>query len=131
MPAKPGDIFDDDETISPQLFVLRRIPPGRIVLSDTGQRPQSNNFSNHPDGTGTSVSILVEGRNPSDVLDGHEGFGLVQLKVEDIRDAGLGIVSAPLSEDPYHAHIQGVKTRSRLRRLAKAAIWIKKPANSV
>ena len=88
MPAKPGDIFNDDETISPQTEVLRRIPPDRIVLDEPDHRPQSGNFSNHSDGTGTSVSILAEGRNPLDVLEDLEGFGLVKLTVQDIRDAG-------------------------------------------
>ena len=130
MPTKPGDIFGDDETISPETVVLRRIPPGRIVSDGLDQRPQSGNFSNHPDGTGTSVSILAEGRDPLDVLEGLEGFGLVKLTVKDIRDAELGIVHHPLPDDPLHAHIQGSKTTARKRRLAMASIWIKRPEDT-
>lgn len=73
---------------------------------------------------------MAEGRNPLDVLDGYEGFGLVQLTVKDIRDADLGIVPVPLLNDPHHAQIQGKKTRARMRYLAEAAIWIKRPADS-
>ena len=129
MAGNRGDQFEDDQTISLETRILRRIPPGKIVKKDPNQRPQSDNFSNHPTGTGTSVSILVEGSDPLDVLEGHEGFGLVSLTVQDIRDAGLGIVRHPTSDDPNHAHIQGEKNRHVKRRLAKAAVWIVLPAD--
>ena len=130
MAGKPGDKPHDDETVSPETRVLRRIPPGRIVKNDPNQRPQSDNFSNHNSGTGTSVSILQEGRNPLDLLEGHEGYGLVCLTVRDNRAAGLGIVRKPLRDDPDHAHIQGEKTRKVKRRLAEAAVWIRRPVDT-
>ncbi|MCH9049906.1 MAG: hypothetical protein IIA72_02305 [Proteobacteria bacterium] len=129
MAGKRGDQFEDDETISLETRVLRRIPPGRVVKNNTNLRPQSDNFSNHPTGTGTSVSIFVEGSDPLDLLEGHEGFGLVSLTVQDIRDAGLGIIRNPTPDDPNHAHIQGEKNRRVKRRLAKAADWIAAPAD--
>ena len=130
MAAKPGDVYDHDETISPETKVLRRIPPDKIVEGDPNQRPQSGNFSNHRNGTGTSVSIWVEGTDPLNLLAEHEGFGVVSLTVRDIRDAGLGIIRAQSPDDPHHAHIQGKKTSAARRGLAEAAVWIRRPADT-
>ena len=123
-----GDEFDDDGSIPSEAKVLRRIPPGRFVEDRDGPRPQSDNFSNSPDGTGTSVTILAEGIDPRELLEGHDGFGLVSLSVQDIRDAGLGIVRKPIvGGDQNHAHIQGKKKKKIERQLAGAAEWIVMP----
>lgn len=128
MAGKPGDQFEDDGSIPPETKVLRRIPPGRFVEDRAGPRPQTGNFSNHRDGTGTSVSIFVEGGNPLKLLEGHDGYALVSLTVRDIRDAGLGIVRNPITGgDQNHAHIQGKKTGEAKRHLTLSAEWIVMP----
>ena len=127
MAEKPGDKFDDDESITPETRVLRRIPPGRFVEDRDGPRPQSDNFSNHDDGTGTSVDIMVEGFDPLAQLDGLDGYGLVSISVLNIRNAGLGIVPDPLPDNPHHANLQGKKTRGVKRQLALSAEWIVMP----
>ena len=130
MVGQSGDQIDDDASILPDTRVLRRIPPGRVAKKTPTKRPQTDNFKNSRDDTGTSVSVWEKANSPDKVLRGHKGFGLVSLTVGDIRDAGLGIVRAPNPEDPHHAHIQGKKTGAAKRGLAKAAVWISRPADT-
>ena len=126
MAAPPnGDELKDDSKISSDTKVLRRIPPEKIKPKT--RIPSSDNFSNHYDGSGTSVTIWADGVTPDDVLKDHESFGLVALTVAEIRAQGLGIIRAPLPDNPNHAHLQGKKTTGKKRRLAAAAEWIREP----
>lgn len=119
-----GDDEYDDPSIADDVRVLRRIHPTLVVFGDGGPRPQSGAFDNSPDGTGTSVDIWEADWGPGDTLRDHEGFYLVQLTVGDLRQNELGICRFPLENNPHHAHIQGRKTSSRKRRLARAAKWV-------
>ncbi len=122
----PGDDNHNDRTIDSGLRVLRRIPPGKITKDLAGgpSRPQSGNFENHPDGSGTSVDIWEAQRVPTDLLqDGLEAFGVVSLSIEDIRQLDLGVIRWPLDGNPHHAHLQGRKTGGKRKRLAKLANW--------
>lgn len=127
MVGKSGDEYDDDDSIPRETKLLRRIAPGQVTKDDHKERPRSNAFANHPDGSGTSVDIWETGREPADMLVDYDDFGLVWLTVGDVRDAELGVIRAEQSDNPHHAHIQGRKTTARKRRLAKAARWIKQP----
>jgi hypothetical protein len=60
-------------------------------------------------------------------LKDHEGFGLVVLTVEQIRSVGLGIKRDPVPGNPEHAVLLGPKKASRRKKLAKMAVWIKRP----
>lgn len=123
---KNGDDFADDPSILPDALLLRRIAPWQLTPKDA-ERPNSDAFSNHPDGSGTSVDILEEGWSPERTLAGHDEFGLVSISAGDVRSAGLGVVRAPKPELPQHAYIQGRKTKSRQRRLARSCAWLKRP----
>ena len=129
MAEASGDTFRDDKSISSDVKLLRRIPPGETRASPSGLIPRSNNFSNDANGGGTSVDIWEDGREPEDLLVGHENFGLVWVTVGDLREAELGIVRDQLRDNPHHALIQGRKTKSRLRRLARASNWIREPSH--
>jgi len=129
MPPIPGDEDQDDSSIPDDAKVLRRIPPSHVVKNDSTGRPQTRDFDNSPDGSGTSVRIWADGTDPLDVLKDHDDFGLVFITAKDIRDNDLGIILDPDPDpnDPHHALIQGKKKSGRKKRLASAAIWIKKP----
>jgi len=90
-------------------------------------RPQSDAFSNSPDGSATSVDIWEGDRQPEDTLAGHDDFGLVWLTVADVRAAGLGVIRNKIGGNPHHALIQGKKTKGKQRKLASVACWIKLP----
>jgi hypothetical protein len=83
-------------------------------------------FDNSPDGSGTSVDIVEAIGQYEKTLQGHEGFGLVCLTVEQIRSVGLGIKRAPIPGNPQHAILLGPKKKVK-RELAKMAEWIKRP----
>jgi|GEM_PF-4445413 len=77
------------------------------------ERLRSDAFSNHPDGSGTSVDILEDDWSAEHSLAGHPEFGLVSIPVGEVRDVELGIIRVPLPDNPHHAHLQGKKTQSR------------------
>jgi hypothetical protein len=130
MPPSPGDEFRDDDSISADTRILRRIPPGMTKTEMDGRRrPGSGNFDNDPNGFGTSVDIWADDSSPDACLAaGGPGFGLVFIRVGEIREFGLGVVRDSLEGNPNHALIQGRKSKSVQRKLARAAIWIREPA---
>lgn len=128
MSVPPGDCTKDDKDIPDSACLLRRIPP--YGIKGNPGRPNSSNFGNSPDGTGTSVDILEQDREPGDSLAGHDGFGLVSVTAGDLRSLGLGIIRIPLPGNPHHAHIQGPKSRSIKRKIAECAEWVVHPSQS-
>lgn len=71
-----------------------------------------------------SVYIATECRLPSVALDGHEGFGLIMLTEELVRECQLQIVEKEQPGPPGHVLLVGPKTYSVKRRLAKGAKWV-------
>jgi len=74
-----------------------------------------------------SVVVASAGRNPAEVMVGHEGFGLVALRIEDLAELGLDPVDDPQPDEPDHALVVGNKTQSKCRQLAKRSTWIIPP----
>lgn len=125
---KSGDEYDDDPSIPPKAQLLRRIPPWQLPnVNGGGEAPRSDAFSNHPDGSGTSVDILEDDWSPEKTLAGYSSFGLVSILAEEVRSVGLGVIRARIPNNPHHAHIQGKKTKSIKRQLAKHCRWIREP----
>ncbi len=121
----------DDPQLSDDQRVLRRVPPDWVVIEQ--DRPRSQNFHNHADGSGTSVDVWELNRNPVDMIQNFNGFGVVSLSIGQIRDIGiaeghhLGVIRWPLKDNPRHAHIQGRKTRKIRGELARRAQWEIRP----
>jgi hypothetical protein len=105
--------------------VWRRIPPWHFPKKQGQTRPNSPAFDDDPDGP-MSVSIAPPGRDPAELLVGHDGFALVELSIEDLQAAGQTLVPAPTAEDPHHAEVIGDKAKAK-RTLAKAARWVVPP----
>lgn len=127
MACSSSDECADDPAISPETKLLRRIPPGRWRKDASDPRPDSDNFSIDQDGTGTSVDIWEGELPPEECLEGHEGFGLVSIKVEDVLNAGLTVRRIPIDGNDHHAEIQGKRNKRVKRKLAAASRWIKRP----
>jgi hypothetical protein len=63
-------------------------------------------------------------------LAGTEGFALAAVTAGLARECGQGIARDPLPDQPAHALVfaqRGTKTKSVMRRLAKAARWVIEP----
>ena len=74
-----------------------------------------------------SVVIASEAGEPSVVLAGHEGYGLVAVKAGIVRSCGQIVVRDPLPGAPWHALVIGNKTHAVRSQLAKAVEWVKLP----
>lgn len=127
------DLPPDDSSIPDDSLVYRRISPEHVVVDDQnpGGRPSSQAFQDHRESGAMSVSLGVDlgisGSDPMTLLEGWEEHGLVSLPVSNLREHGLGIVRDPQSDDPAHALVWGRKKGAVGTKLAKSAVWIKRP----
>jgi len=117
------------EGVTPETVLWRRIPPWHFPREGE-TLPNSSAFDDDEDGS-MSVVIAVPGRSPLDILEGHDGFGLVRLLVSDLEDADQRLVPDPLPEEEDHALVVGEKTKPRRRRMKKACIWIVDPSGTI
>ena len=125
-PPPPGDTYLNDAAIPDGVRLFRRIPPGRFTMKNGVAIPNSDCFKNSPDGTGTSVDVEEDGWTPDDALKGVSAdFGLVSLTAAQVRALGLGVIRQKIPGNDHHATLQGPKSRSLLRALAKGALWVK------
>lgn len=76
-----------------------------------------------------SVVVARPVRVPEEVLEGHDGFGLVSLTLEDLEACGQWLVPDPYPTrlDPDHAFVCGPKKRSNLRGMATRCRWVVRP----
>ncbi len=116
-----------DEQLHPETVVWRRIPPRHFPKKPGVERPDSPAFDDDSDVEPMSVVIAREGRDPREVLLGHDGFGLVELTIEELEAAGQEVVRDPLPEEPDHALVMGTKTLATRRLLAKTRRWVVPP----
>lgn len=106
--------------------VWRRIPPWHFPNPGV-ERPKSPAFCDDPDGSPMSVVIARPGREPQEVLAGHDGYGLVALRVEDLLSLQLIVAPNPLQTEPDHALVIGPKTDATRRAMSKLATWVIPP----
>jgi len=122
----------DQPRIADDTVVLRRIPPHNSTspLPEGDFRPNSDNFKDDEDGE-LCVDLKLDDEQPARTLEGHDGFGLIALTVEEIRSVGLDVEQRKLDENPAHAIIVGNKTQGRRKKLSlfASARWIKRPAS--
>ncbi|WP_157779147.1 hypothetical protein [Micromonospora sp. WMMA2032] len=150
--------FQDDDTISDDSLLYRRIFPGFINWSKTESdgRPKipSQGFQDYPEerarqefglpGACMSVDlgyILDEqGFAPERLLEGYGDYGLVVLNVGQLRhlkgpngqDWTQGIMRDPRPDAPWHAvafACSGKKTSAMKNAISGVARWVFVPAN--
>jgi len=128
--------LQDDQTITDSADLWRRIPPWHFVFDEnSGEvRPSSAAFDNDPDGSPMSVllaDLMVELKKaPLDALSGHESFALAAITAGLARANGQAVVRDPLPDEPTHALVAGLKTKSVRRKLARGAQWVIAPDTS-
>ena len=122
------DLVDADE-------VWRRIPPKKIVFDANLQafRPAKDNFVDNPTNqTPMSCYLARKCNDPRLVLDGHEGFALVAIKVETLRTCNLRVIDAPRDNlPPGHVHVVGEKTKQIQKKIARECRWLIEPSEEL
>jgi hypothetical protein len=131
--------YPDDPSISGSTELLRRIPPAQIIFDQNLQRhrPTSQAFRDDLDEDPMSVylsSILAhEGRPPSAVLAGHDGFALASVTAQLARSLSQTVHPDPLPDETSHAVVCGNKEsggkNAPRKRFAEAAVWVVAPPN--
>lgn len=122
-----GSLLTDDD------MLWRRVPPQWIIFDKNLDclRPSSAAFQDHPNGSAMSVGIesiaRQHGREPTDVLAGHDGFALVGFGVGCVRSLGQVVRHVPLPGQPEHGEVEGKKTGSVKKRLSAASNWVVAP----
>ncbi len=119
----PSGAGSDDGEVS----VWRRIPPLHFPKKPRQERPDSSAFDDDSDTEPMSAVLADPSRDPSEVITGHEGYGLVELTAEVLHASGQQIVRDPQPDEPAHVLIVGKKTKARRRGLADASRWIIRP----
>ncbi len=113
--------------IGPDTKVWRRIPPHHFPKKPRQDRPDSAAFDDDSLDEPMSVVIARSGRDPYDILRGHDGFGVVALTVAELEAAGQELRADPLPEEPDHALVVGNKSKGQRRRMASSATWVVRP----
>jgi hypothetical protein len=118
----------DDPALAGDVIFLRRIPPGggRVQWIDGVPVPSSQNFRDQND----EMSVYLASETTFDIaLKGHEGFGLVSLSAQQVRDA-FAEFNRPVSicrdaENPENGHVLicGKASPGVSRRLKECAQW--------
>ncbi len=118
---------EDDPNISGDVVLFRRIPPwpDRVTWDANGQPHFSScNFKDKENEL--SVHLASE-TTPDEVLREHDGFGLVQITAQQVREAcGTGIKLCRCREDPAKGHVLicGRISGGAAKKLQRAAKWV-------
>jgi hypothetical protein len=121
------------EAILPEDLVLRRIPPQWVVRDGDHFKASSQAFNN--DGDGEPMSIYLDELlrlnrlERQRVIDGHDGFFVAALKVEDLQREDQEVIHDPIEPpihccDPAHGIAVGGKAPKVRKRLARSARWL-------
>ena len=115
----------NDASIGDEEVVLRRVSEWSYTFDENlGRlRPSSQVFlQNGPDGL---VLVYLESETTHrTVASGGPEPHLVSIRVGELRELELGIVRDPSSGGLGHCEITGRKTRGKLNRIAKQALWV-------
>ncbi|MEQ8205310.1 MAG: hypothetical protein RIA65_03975 [Woeseia sp.] len=120
----------DDDSISDNDLVYRRINPEWMIWDDDPPRITSAAFQNM-DGDKMSAnlqSILEDaGQSVDDLIRDWPGYGVAAISVRKMSELGQSIELAPESNDISHIHVVGKKSRSIKKKLAASAsdsVWV-------
>ena len=120
----------NDPDLHGDLVVFRRIPPhpDHVQWTDDGlPEPASQNFKDRR--RELSVHLASEA-TAEKMLAGHEGFGLVEIPLQAIRevfrDAEKPLVICRDDEDPANGHVLvcGDITNGMAKKIRRAARWV-------
>ena len=117
----------DDPSISGDVILLRRIPPwaDRAIWDEQGN-PTASSFNFKDAEYELSMHIAAE-TTAEELLRGHDGYGLVKLTVQQVRDAcGAEIKICRCTEEPAMGHVLicGKIGGGAAKRLQRAAAWV-------
>jgi hypothetical protein len=117
-------LLEDDLSISGEELVVRRVPElGYVFDQNVGRtRPTGNTYLQDGRDGLTSVHRLSL-TTPAEVHAlGQEPY-LAVIRVQALRDEGLGIIFKPKPGQPGHCDITGHKGGNLLKRIARKAWW--------
>lgn len=119
---KPGDPITSGT-------LYRRIYPDQGCFKDG--LPTSQVFRPKRNDPGLSAH-LAEVTTPDDVLAGFERFGLAEVPVKAVTEAGLSVRYDPIENMPGHVIIEGnnLSRPSTWRKLKQAATLVREPTIS-
>lgn len=129
--GEPGP-FQDDSTISDDDLVYRRIGP-QWVKEDERRSFSSAAFDDSSKDDAMSVFLKSKvddlGLTFDSILEGYEDCGVAELRVGDIRAAGMGVHYD--GDPPGHGLVINVqrrrKSKADKKRLRDAARWVRQP----
>jgi len=118
---------EDDPKIAGDVVLFRRIPPwpDRVTWDDSGQ-PNFSSFNFKDKDNELSLHLASE-TTPDEILRGHEGFGLVQITAQQVREAcGTGVKLCRCAEDPAMGHVLvcGKISSGSAKKLQRATKWV-------
>lgn len=120
-----GERPPDDISIEDSELVLRRVSDRNIIFDENLGRLRPSGQVFLQDGPDGLVSVYLESETAYDAVaaGGPEPY-LVTIPVGDLRELGLGIVRDPFPGGTGHCEITGRKTRSKLNRMVRLAMWV-------
>ncbi len=107
--------------------VWHRIPPRHFPKKPHQDRPDSSAFDDTSDTEAMSAVLTRPERDPTDIIAGHDGYGVVALTVTDREAQGQRIVADPRPDEPDHVLVVGPKTQARRRAMARYCQWVIRP----
>jgi hypothetical protein len=118
----------DDENIPGDWHALRRVRPEFGEGQGTAWRPTSQAFQELTMAGITAMSVHVDerlqegGLSATDLLDGFPTYGLAAIRIDDLRQLGLGITwwadESDGARGKAHAHVHGMSSKSLRRKVA-------------
>jgi hypothetical protein len=117
----------DDSSIGDEQRVWRRIGPLQYTDHGDGRiEAMSGAFADSKESP-LSVDLAETAGSPQKTRQGWDQYGVVEIRVGDVRALGLGVTREPREGNDAHAYVHGKKTKGVQRRLRQAASWVIKP----
>ena len=118
--------FADDPRLDREIRVWRFVH--HTQYSQARGRASSAAFDDSAPEDPCSVLVREAAWTDDTVVPMFAGYGIAELTVGQIRDAGLGVCLDPTDEFANHARICGNKTGSRRKALVRAHRHVRAPA---